>query len=186
MYIIRRPVVHLSMVVDSSQKAQTPPLRMCVSQMRTCTQPQQEQVLLYPLPQETSPRIIPAWAPAVIRPSSGPLLCLSLNLLLLNFDQLATSPLPKRFPERSANSDERRKLQPQHLHQRGTANKGACNHLQIRKSIAAGVSLSLGASAGEIPHREIWRRERGGYEILTQRAILSRSDLGCLTCAAVQ
>ena len=107
----------------------------------------------------------------------------SLNLLLLNFDQLATTPLPEQFPERSANSDERRKLPTQHLHQRGTATKAPATTCRS-ESQSLLTSLSLGASAGETPHREIWRRE-GGYEILTQRAILSRSDLGCLTCAAV-
>ena len=81
MYIIRRPVVHLSMMVDSLHKAQTnnttthTTYTQYVPQMRTCTQPQQ--VLLYQLPQENLTTAYPSMGacshPPIIRSPSLPL-----------------------------------------------------------------------------------------------------------------
>ena len=138
-------------------------------------------------PKKTSPQLIPAWAPAIIRPSPGSLPCLSLNLLLLNPDQLATTPPPERFPERSANSDERRKLPMRHYCKNAELQRRRLQPPADPKVNRWLTSLSRSRLPRERLRiaRSTQQRREGGYEILTQRAISSRSDLGCLTCAAV-
>jgi hypothetical protein len=110
------------------------------------TRTQQQQIQLYLPPQETPSQLTTAEAcshPPVIRFHA----LLSLNLLLLNLDQLATTPPPERFTERSAAVTKDGNFQR------------SCNHLQIPKSIAADVSRARGFRGRDSASRDL---KKGG------------------------